>query len=84
MDNFDVYNTAVAALSVAEGKEGYIDYSGEGAMTEAGAGGEIKNPLLSSWIFVIGVSAGVLIVSIVLGILLAKRKIKKGIDLYED
>lgn len=45
---------------------------------------EIKDPLLSSWPFVIGVSFAVLFVSIVLGALLAKRKIKKGIELYED
>ena len=43
-----------------------------------------KDPLLSSWPFVIGISAAVLIVSIALGLLLARRKIKKGIELYED
>lgn len=46
--------------------------------------GQVKDPLLSSWPFVIGISAAVLAVSIVLGALLAKLKIKKGIDLYED
>lgn len=45
---------------------------------------EVKDPLLSSWPFVIGISAAVLAVSVVLGVLLARRKIKKGIDLYED
>ncbi|MDD6035869.1 MAG: hypothetical protein PUC30_06725 [Lachnospiraceae bacterium] len=40
--------------------------------------------LMSSWVFVGGVTAGVLIVGVLLGILSAKRKIKKGIDLYED
>lgn len=45
---------------------------------------EVKDPLLSSWPFVIGVSGAVLIVSIALGAFLARRKIKKGIDLYED
>ncbi|HKM00355.1 MAG TPA: hypothetical protein VJZ06_10640 [Mobilitalea sp.] len=45
---------------------------------------EVKDPLLSSWPFVIGISAAVLCVSIILGILLARRKIKKGIELYED
>ncbi len=44
----------------------------------------VKDPLLSSWPFVIGISTVVLAVSIVVGVLLAKLKIKKGIDLYED
>lgn len=44
----------------------------------------IKNPLLSSWGVVIGISVAVLIVSIGLGTLLAHFKIKKGIELYED
>lgn len=46
--------------------------------------GEVKDPLLSSWPSVIGISAVVLAVSIVVGVLLAKLRIKKGIDLYED
>ncbi|MBE5966721.1 MAG: hypothetical protein E7255_07105 [Lachnospiraceae bacterium] len=45
---------------------------------------EVKDPKLSSWPFVIGISGAVLIVSVALGALLASRKIKKGIDLYED
>jgi hypothetical protein len=45
---------------------------------------EVKDPFLSSWINVAGISASVLVVSIALGALLAKLKIKKGIDLYED
>ena len=40
--------------------------------------------LLSNWIFVGGVSGGVLLLSIVIGLLLAGRKIKKGFDVYED
>lgn len=40
--------------------------------------------LLSNWYFVGGVSGGVLLLSIVLGLLLAKSKIKKGFDVYED
>ncbi len=47
-------------------------------------GATTKDPILSSWPFVIGISSITLIVSIVLGILLAKRKIKKGFELYED
>lgn len=40
--------------------------------------------LMSSWVFVGGVTAGVLAIGILFGLLSAKRKIKKGIDLYED
>jgi hypothetical protein len=58
--------------------EGYMDEGMEVSMPE------VKNPLLSSWPFVIGISLAVLVVSIGLGALLAKLKIKKGIDLYED
>ncbi len=52
-------------------------------MMETGVA-EVKDPLLSSWPFVIGISAVVLLVSMTLGALLARRKIKKGIELYED
>ena len=44
----------------------------------------VKDPLLSSWYFVGGISAVTLAVAVFLGLLWAKRKIKKGIDLYED
>ena len=47
-------------------------------------GATTKDPLLSSWPAVIGLSSVTLVISIVLGILLAKRKIKKGFELYED
>ena len=40
--------------------------------------------LLSNWFFVGGVSGGMLMLSIVIGLLLAKSKIKKGFDVYED
>lgn len=40
--------------------------------------------LLSNWFFVGGVSGGVLLLSVVIGLLLAKLKIKKGFDVYED
>lgn len=40
--------------------------------------------LLSNWYFVGGVSGGMLLLSIVIGLLLAKSKIKKGFDVYED
>ncbi len=40
--------------------------------------------LLASWGFVGGVTGGVLALSILIGILLAKKRIKKGIDPYEN
>lgn len=40
--------------------------------------------LLANWFFVGGVSAGVLLFSVAIGLLLAKAKIKKGFDVYED
>ena len=45
---------------------------------------QVADPLLSNWFFVGGVSVAVLALGVVAGLLLAKRKIKKGIDLYED
>ncbi len=64
---------------------GYMDGGmfPDGGMTVDPTSG-MKSSLLSSWPFVIGISSAVLVVSIVLGALLAKRKIKKGIELYED
>lgn len=56
----------------------------EGMMMDPMAGAQGKDPILSSWIFVIGISVLVLAASVALGIFLAKRKIKKGIELYED
>lgn len=44
----------------------------------------ITETLMSSWIFVGGVTGGVFVLGILLGLLSAKCKIKKGIDLYED
>ena len=40
--------------------------------------------LLSNWFFIGGVSTGTLVLSVVIGLLLAKAKIKKGFDVYED
>lgn len=50
------------------------------------AGTEVStiDTLMSSWVFVGGVTAGVVALGILFGLLSAKRKIKKGIDLYED
>jgi hypothetical protein len=78
---FDMASVA-ATISVDSGMivdEGmYMDPGMETGMAE------VKDPLLSSWPFVLGVSGGVLIISVALGAFLARRKIKKGIDLYED
>lgn len=67
------------------GDDSYIDpaFAEEGMYVDPGMG-QIKDPLLSSWPFVIGISLAVLFVSIALGAFLARRKIKKGIELYED
>ena len=62
--------------------EGYMEPGMEPGMEMGMA--EVKDPFLSSWPSVIGISAAVFVVSIALGALLAKLKIKKGIDLYED
>jgi hypothetical protein len=57
----------------------------EGMLVDPGMGmDKPKDPLLSSWFFVIGISVAVLAVSIALGAFLARLRIKKGIDLYED
>lgn len=53
--------------------------------TETEATTEVSiDSLLSDWYFVGGVSGGVLLLSVVIGLLLAGRKIKKGFDGYED
>ena len=78
--------TAVAAETVVttDGMSVGGDINVDGGMnTELGVE-TVKDPLLSSWTFITGISAAVLLVSVALGILLAKRKIKKGIELYED
>lgn len=69
--------------AVAKAAEGEI-ITEEGMMMDPMAVAQGKDPILSSWIFVIGISVLVLAASVALGILLAKRKIKKGIELYED
>lgn len=68
---------AVAAdPAMAEGTQ--VDPSMQAGM----AGG--KGTLLSSWPFVGGISITVILVSIAIGTFLARRKIKKGIEIYED
>jgi hypothetical protein len=79
-------NTAVlmeaSGIAIGGSDSGYTgDMTGDmGTGMESGA----KDPLLASWPFVIGISFLTLAVSVTIGILLAKRKIKKGIELYED
>ncbi len=90
MDIFSSNGVLLATTSVAVSESGnVVNVTGEGAPTEEGMvvdamGTGVKDPLLSSWPFVIGISFAVLAISVALGVLLAKRKIKKGIELYED
>jgi len=60
-------------------------YEEEPMMTETESTTEVSmDSLLSNWAFVGGVSGAVLLLSVVIGLLLAGRKIKKGFDVYED
>lgn len=53
--------------------------------TETTATTEVSmDGLLSNWFFVGGVTGGMFIFSILIGLLAAKSKIKKGFDVYED
>lgn len=86
MDILTGYNGILLAKSEVVIAEPGFD---QGVTTEEGVvtdvmGTAVKDPLLSSWPFVIGISAAVLAISVAIGVLLAKRKIKKGIELYED
>jgi hypothetical protein len=82
----DTENVIFLAKEVINSDPVAVDgmYTEEGMMIDPMSGAGVKDPLLSSWPFVIGISAAVLAISIVIGVLLAKRKIKKGIELYED
>ena len=66
-------------MGYAEGMEEYMT----GMMGEVQQVSKVDE-LMSSWIFVGSAVAVVLTIGVILGILLAKHKIKKGIDLYED
>ncbi len=74
-----VYDMSTGAVYDEGYYGGYDDMSVAEATTEVSVDG-----LLSNWFFVGGVSAGTLLISIVIGLLLAKAKIKKGFDVYED
>lgn len=70
-------------VPVFDEKGGYMgedDFSNVSAETNVPMG----QKLMGSWLFLGGVSAGVLIVGVLLGILAGKHRIKKGFDLYED
>ncbi len=60
---------------------GYVD-NFDMMGTETGT--QAKDPILSSVPFVAGTIVAALAVGIVLGILLGKKRIKKGFDLYEN
>lgn len=68
--------------------DGDMSYMGEMGYTEEMYGTEQQvsktDELLSSWLFVGGATVAALVLGVVFGLLSAKRKIKKGIDLYED
>jgi len=71
------------------GKDEYFggdDYYGEDIYSgiDGGTTITVKDPILSNPIFVYGLTGGILAFSIACGIVLAKLRIKKGIDLYED
>ncbi len=59
-------------------------YMGDEYMQGDMTGTTVKDPLLSSWPAVIGISCGVVILGLAIGVLLGRKKIKKGIELYED
>lgn len=60
------------------------DMSGVDGMNGETTASTTKDPFLSSYVPIAGISAATLVVGAIIGILLAKKKIKKGIDLYED
>lgn len=73
-------------IYLAMAEEAYMgeEYIEEGYMGEESMGTTVKEPLLSSWPAVIGISCGAIILGLAIGILLGRKKIKKGIELYED
>lgn len=81
-------NVSSDASAGTDGSTG-TDMSGSAAGMTVDANGNLvsipaKDSFLTSYPFVIGISSATLVFSIILGILLAKRKIKKGYELYED
>lgn len=66
------------------GMEDMAYMGGMDGLTESTGQVSKTDELMSSWVFVGGVTAGVLVIGVLLGLFAAKRKIKKGFDLYED
>lgn len=62
----------------------YEDSYGMSDMSEETGAAQQMGQLLSSRVFVGSVSAGVFLLSIAIGVLLAKLRMKKGFDIYED
>lgn len=64
------------------------DVAGNQGMTDSMVMGEemgtTKEPFLASWPAVIGISGATILLGLVIGFLLAKKKIKKGFEIYED
>jgi uncharacterized membrane protein AbrB (regulator of aidB expression) len=76
----DGFATVQLDATTTSGIVGGDGMYGEVGMETAAA----KGSVMSSWVFVIGITVATLAISIVLGVLLAKKRIKKGFDLYED
>lgn len=77
-----IHNEKVISV---DGGGGFVDGGMEGDPGMNGEmGGTLKDPLLSSWPVVIGISVATIALGLILGVLLAKKRIKKGIVLYED
>ena len=81
MDTVIVDEFIVGDMSYSGGKEEFFDMGDMAGSTQQVS---VADKLISSWVFVGGLSTGVLVIGVLLGLLSAKRKIKKGIDLYED
>lgn len=78
-------NGMISVGGVYMGGDFYGTDGTDGMMEETGTStGITVDGLLSNWFFVGGVSGAVLALSVVIGLLLAKHKIKKGFDVYED
>lgn len=84
VDGDMVYDDMVYDDSYAE--DGYVDayYGGDYMDGITDSTTEVKDPILSSVPFVAGTIGVALVIGIVLGILLGRKRIKKGFDLYED
>lgn len=73
------------AIDVGYDGMGVMDgYMGDEGNQGSGTSSLSIDALLSNWFFVGGVSGAVFLLSVAIGLLLAKFKIKKGFDVYED